>query len=100
MIPIINTIDDIKEIAQSYRIDFREVSQNRIVMYILNKFCIGSISIESNEIICIFHYDRGSIRYVNKFKYSKEEFEAELKKAGQAFFDRQAYKFKKILDSI
>ena len=67
MIPYINTIDDLKEIAKSYLIEFKPISQTCLIMYILNKYNIGNIAVVSNEIICTFHYNCGDIRYVRKF---------------------------------
>lgn len=100
MIPYINTIDDLKEIAKSYLIEFKPISQSCLIMYILNKYNIGNIAVVSNEIICTFHYNCGDIRYVRKFKFNKEIFEEELKKAVSAFARKQRYEFAKLLNSI
>ena len=70
----IYTEEDIIQIIDKFKLFNYRISPYMYLIGVNQNYLFGNISIISNELICMIHFNAGSRRLFKKYKYNEEEF--------------------------
>ena len=96
----IYTEEDIIKIIEKFRLFNYRISPYMYLIGVNQKYLFGNISIISNELICMIHFNAGSRRLFKKYKYNEEEFKADIEWAINGMFAKENYRVNKTIDAL
>ena len=96
----IYTEDDIIKIIEKHKLFHYRISSYMYLIGINKNYLFGNISIISNELICMIHFNAGSRRLFKKYKYNEKEFNNDIDWAMNGLLAKENYRVNKSINDL